>query len=417
MTVASASSDVIDAVVEGLIGRTQPAVVQGDEGWDVPPTSSATPTGSASATSVGCTTARARCAPSAEPRHGTASSPTTRPTRGPGRSTPASTAARTSPPPRPRRGPTGSAPVAPESAPYAAFDGDRDTGWRSAYYQRARGQWVEARWPDGAGHRAGRDQLAGQRVPRSRPSPGGRSRPADRSGAAHGTTRSPVSRPRTSTGVSVPQPADHGRQGERQRAGPGLGVRGALRTATPIGRSMVLPRVDLAPTAAASSSAPSPRPAPASRPCWVPTAPDSRRTLSEESAGMDRTVEVPAAGTWDLERHRGGAVAARRRRPAQPAGQPGRAARLVAVALRPGGLGAAGLRRCHDHVVGRRPPRRAPGADRRLRPAADHLPDRGVPAGAAGRRTDHGRSAVARRGPPRAARRVRRGSSRCAPGI
>ena len=56
--------------------------------------------------------------------------------------------------PRPRRpGPTASAAWPPRSAPYSAVDGDTETGWRSAYYQKPVGQWLELRWPTAREHR------------------------------------------------------------------------------------------------------------------------------------------------------------------------------------------------------------------------------------------------------------------------
>ena len=81
VTVAGASSDVIDAVGQGLVEPDQAAIVRGDAAGTGPPTWSVTPTGCGSATSGASTTPRGRRCRRTSRFTATASSPTTRATR------------------------------------------------------------------------------------------------------------------------------------------------------------------------------------------------------------------------------------------------------------------------------------------------------------------------------------------------
>ena len=102
-----------------------------------------------SATSAGCTTARARCWPPGEPRHGgrvvpdypanTASKPVRASYAGGASVTASSSQAWTN----------GFGRVAPEAAPYSAVDGDTETSWRSGVLPEAGGPVARAELADG----------------------------------------------------------------------------------------------------------------------------------------------------------------------------------------------------------------------------------------------------------------------------
>jgi len=296
VTVASASSDVIDAVVEGLIGRRQPAIVQGDKGWEEP------------ADIVGDSyRVRERnfgrvhggegpVRAVAEPLHGNRIVPDypanegSKPVRadfdGGAYVTASSSQAWTS----------GLGRVAQEQAPYAAFDRDRDTGWSSAYYQEPKGQWVEARWPTA--------QAIGRVVIRS-PFNDPQFATTTRWKVTAGD-RTVLARNNPFTGLASADLAGVRATNLRITADKVSGAAGhpvsvfdVRSDSTPIGRSMVLPPVETTDSPSFVFSA-----QPETRACIATLlgadCSESRRTLSEESSDMDRTFEVPASGTWNL---------------------------------------------------------------------------------------------------------------------
>ncbi|MCW2761006.1 MAG: hypothetical protein JWR85_1207, partial [Marmoricola sp.] len=296
VTAASASSDVTNAVIEGLIDPGQPAIVQGDEGWDSPAgivgdsyrdrerNFGRVHEGEGAVRSAG------------EPRHGgrvvpdypanAASRPVEAAYDGDAYVTASSSQAWTN-----RLGR-----VAAEAAPYAAVDGDTDTGWRSDYFTRARDQWLEVRWP--IPHAIGKVQIrtpvdddryatvtrwrvtAGKRVARATVNPFTGLATADLTGTSSRRLRIAVDK------VS----------GLDQRPITILDVRSE---ATPIRRSLVLPQLKLTDHPSFVFSA-----QPETRACIAtllgPDCSESRKAVSEESSGIDRTFEVPASGEWSL---------------------------------------------------------------------------------------------------------------------
>lgn len=187
--------------------------------------------------------------------------------------------------------------VRPENAPYSAFDGDVRTGWRSSYFAKPVGQWVEAVAPEDR-----RWWRVGVLVPvweRDEAQIGAvRIRAGD-------TERRAVVDPFTGrasvnlAGVS----ADRVRitvdaLAEGSAPGP-VSIAEVTVPGLATGRTLVVPDYSLSerPTFLFSAS-------PETRAC-VPTllGPDckaSRARQSDESQGIDRTITVPAGGEWDL---------------------------------------------------------------------------------------------------------------------
>ena len=305
VTVASASSDVINAVVEGLIAPQEPTVVQGDNGWDRP----ADIVGDAyrdrernfGRVHDGEGPVRA----AGEAKHGgrvvpdypanTASEPVRASYAGGVAVTASSSQAWTD----------GFGRVAPEVAPYSAVDGDTETGWRSAYYQKPVGQWLDLRW---AGARApGRVQISSPvddarfaTVARWRVSLGKRSRTA-------------VVNP--FTGKAAVDFGDHSAKSLRitvdratsNKPNP-VSILEVASDVTPVRRTMVIPPVVTAANPDFVFGA-----QPETRACIAtllgPDCTVNRKAASEESTGIDRTFRVPEKGAWSL----GGTVVARSR--------------------------------------------------------------------------------------------------------
>jgi arabinofuranan 3-O-arabinosyltransferase len=296
VTTASASSDVIDAVVGGLVGPRQPAVVQGDDGWDRPAEVVGDSFRDRERNFGRVHEGEGPVRASGEPRYGgrvVADYPAneeSRPVRASyddgAQVTASSSQAWTN----------GLGRVAPESAPYSAVDGDVDTGWQSAFYQRPRGQWLEVRWP--RAHELGRVSIR---------------TPVDDEGAAAVTrwrvaagTRRVLTTVDPFTGLA--RVDLRGVSATRLRitvdrvrddsARP-VAVMELSSDATPIGRTLVLPRVALADRPSFVFSA-----QPETRACIStllgPDCSQSRKAVSEESTGIDRTFEVPRGGSWSL---------------------------------------------------------------------------------------------------------------------
>ena len=296
VTTASSSSDVIGAVVEGLIKPREPAIVQGDAGWDRP------------ADVVGDSfrlrernfgrvhDGEGAVRAFGEPRHGGRLVPdypaneASRPVRASYDDDAYVTASSS------QAWTNGLGRVAQESAPYAAVDGDVDTGWRTAFYQRPRGQWLEVRWPEAKeiGRVTIRTPVDDSRVAtvtRWRVDAGPRRvlatvdpftglARADLRGLAAARLRITVDRVRDNS----PRP---------------VAVMEVGSDATPIGRTLVLPDVELSEHPSFVFSA-----QPETRACIStllgPDCAESRQVVSEESTGIDRTFEVPRSGSWEL---------------------------------------------------------------------------------------------------------------------
>ena len=296
-TVAGASSDVVAAVGEGLVSPERAAVVQGDSGWD-------------RAADVVGDSFRLRgrnfgrvhdaegpvLAPS-EPTHSdrvvqnypgnTTSTPLHARYRGIAYATASSSQAFTN----------GLGTVMPETAPYAAVDGDPSSAWRSSNYGRPRGQWLEVRYDHvrslhDVTIRADADPSAFRQVRTWKVTAGGRSRTANVdpfTGDAEVDLDGVRSDRLRITAVKV----DHESRGPIQ-------VFEVKATGLPAVRTLVEPRADLSAHVAYVLSA-----RPETRACIATLiAPDcdpGRQRLSEESAGIDRVIDVPAAGAWTFD--------------------------------------------------------------------------------------------------------------------
>lgn len=296
-TVAGASSDVVAAVGDGLISPDRVAAVQGDSGWD------------RAADVVGDTyrlrernfgrvhDAEGPVLSPTEPTHGdrvvqnypgnTASTPVHARYRGIAYATASTSQGFTN----------GLGAVMPEAAPYAAVDGDPATGWRSSYVSRPRGQWLEVRY-DGehALHdvtiHSGGDPATFRQVRTWRVTAGGRSRNASVdpfTGLAEvdlGGVRSDRLR---ITAAKV----------DRLSRAP-VQVFEVAAAGLPAGRTLVEPGADLSAHVAYVLSA-----HPETRACiatlLAPDCDPGRQRLSEESAGIDRVIDVPDAGTWTFD--------------------------------------------------------------------------------------------------------------------
>lgn len=305
VTVAGASTDVIDAVAARLIAPGQPAVVQGDDGWDRPADVVGDSYRDRERNFGRVHDAEGQVLARGEPR---------RSDRKVG-NYPANTAS------RPlvavfdevdfvdasgsqafvdARGP-----ILPETAPSAAVDGDPFSGWRPAYYGDPQGEWLEIhfdeprpigrltlfsaisdreiddvmKWRISAGDVEGVvdvDRFTGKAE-------------ADLRGVVSDTVRFTVE------------------EAER-RGGLSLGTISLLEVqmeGLPSGRTMVVPEAALTDQVDFTFSA-----QPETRPCITTLlAPDcqyGRRRQSEESIGIDRTITVSSAGVWSL---RGTAIA------------------------------------------------------------------------------------------------------------
>lgn len=300
VTVAGASTDVIEAIGAGLVGEGEPAIVQGDDGWDRP------------ADIVGDTyrdrerdfgrvhDAEGPVLAEGEPRHST---------RKVG-NYPANSGA------QPLVATyddilyadasssqafvqTNSA-VLPETAPYSAVDGDPFTGWRTEYYDDPNGQWLEVRFreerPIGqVGLLSSISDNVLDEVTNWRISAGGVQEDVevDRlTGWARGDLDGVMadSIRFTVTGIEV-------------REGFTVGAISLLEVemdGLPSGRTLVVPPADVADDADYLFTT-----QPETRAC-IPTllGPDcrfDRRRQAEESVGIDRTVTIPAKGRWGIE--------------------------------------------------------------------------------------------------------------------
>lgn len=296
VTVASASSDVVQAVIEGLISRNEPAVVAGDDGWSAP------------AEIVGDTyrdrernfgrvhDGEGPVRATGEPRYGGRAVPdypanaASRPVRaeyeGGAVVTASSSQARTN----------GLGRVEPQSAPYAAFDGDLSTGWKSAYYAEPAEQWLQVQWPSPHQFRRVRirvpvDDADTVEVTRWRIRAGGTSvvarvdpftgtASADLGGVTATRLRLSVDRARADGGRSV-------------------SILEVASDATPFQRTLVVPRTEVAALPSFVFTA-----QPETRACIStllgPDCSAPRQSASEESTGIARDFHVDAAGSWAL---------------------------------------------------------------------------------------------------------------------
>lgn len=298
VTVASASSDVIQAVTEGLVAADQPVVVQGDDGWDRPAdvvgdtyrdrerNFGRVHNGDGAVRAVG------------EPKLGKRvvqdypANETSRPVRAvyddDARASASSTLASTG----------GLGAVEPESAPYAAVDDDASTAWRSAYYADPMDQWLQVRWPQE--HEVGKVQIRTPVDDTERSADVRRWRVS-----AGGTTVRAVVDPFTGlatadlTGVSTDRlriAVDQVRPGGSSS----VSILEVSSDDTPYDRTLKLPDV---PTSARPSFVFTAQPE--TRACIStllgPDCSENRKASSEESTGIDRSFRVDEAGEWNLQ--------------------------------------------------------------------------------------------------------------------
>jgi arabinofuranan 3-O-arabinosyltransferase len=295
VTVDGASSDVIGSVTEGLITPQQPALVQGDDGWDPPAdivgdsyrdrerNFGRVHDGEGPVRSAGEPYYGHRIVPDYPANQGS------RPVRATYDQGAFATASSS------QAWTNGLGQVEPQSAPYAAFDGDERTGWSSAFGQPAARQWLEVRWP--SPHEIGKVQIRapvddGQAVVRTwRVSAGG---------------RSAIAYADPFTGLAT---ADlTGVTGSRLRiavdrvAGGSSGAVSILEVSsdmTPYQRSLLIPEGAVADEPSFVFTA-----QPETRACIStllgPDCNQGRQAASEESGGIDRTFRVPKAGAWAL---------------------------------------------------------------------------------------------------------------------
>ena len=295
-TVQGASSDVINAVVEGALKPSQPAIVQGDEGWKAPATVVGDSYRDRERNFGRVHDAEGPVLTPTEPRHGgrvvpdypanAGSEPVEAAYDGNALVEASSSQAWTN----------GLGRVAAESAPYSAFDGDPATGWRSAYYQPAGTQWLDVRWP--TARQMGRFQIR---------SPAGDARFADVT--RWRITAGKLSRTATVNPFTGLASADLGEvssrhlrisvdkvRGDGRRQVSILEVRSPV---TPIQRTLVLPKAELGPEPTYVFSA-----QPETRACITtllgPDCSADRQARSEESGGIDRTFATPGSGSWTL---------------------------------------------------------------------------------------------------------------------
>ena len=295
VTVASASSDVVQAVSDGILSQKQPTVVQGDDGWDHP------------ADVVGDTyrdrernfgrvhdsegPVRAR----GEPLYGHRVVPDypanqgSRPVRARYDSDAFATASSS------QAWTNGLGAVAPQSAPYAAFDGNVSTGWESAYYQKADRQWLEVRWP--TPHPIGKVVIqqpvddSSAEVTRWRVSAGGHSALA----TVNPFTGQATAKLTGFSGRRLRIAVDRIKGPDRRP----VSILEVSSDSTPYSRTLVLPRVAVTSTPSFVFTA-----QPETRACIStllgPDCDAARKEPSEESTGIDRTFHVVHSGTWQL---------------------------------------------------------------------------------------------------------------------
>ncbi|WP_457111153.1 alpha-(1-_3)-arabinofuranosyltransferase domain-containing protein [Marmoricola sp. URHA0025 HA25] len=185
--------------------------------------------------------------------------------------------------------------IRPETAPFAAVDGDPKTGWTTAFPSRPLGQWLSVRY-DGT-QRFGEVDIqsdadpSGDGVLRWQVSAAGRSVTARVDPSTGRATANLQGARGKSLRIRV---AAVGKNTRTQ-----VSIREISATGLPVERSLVVPPVHtVAPTAYLFRSTPE------SRPC-VPTlvAPDCdpyRYRPAEESAGIDREVTLDRAGTFSV---------------------------------------------------------------------------------------------------------------------
>ena len=303
VTVAGGAADVLDAVGQSLIDPSQAALVQGEPGWDRP----ADVVGDNLRArerdfgrvhySEGPMLSRDEPRPAGRVVPNYPGSPGTVPAYVHYTGVKYVTASSSQGQP----GQLGA--VSPAHAPFAAVDGDIGGGWRSAYYRDPRKQWLEVHFP--------RRRSLGSIELRT---PTG-------DGPVKFVKEWRVTAGKVSRKVKVDPFTGHanldldGARSDRLRfavasveAREDVGSVSILDIKTaglPAQRTLVLPKHRLVPQPDYLFTA-----MPETRSC-IPTliAPEcdrSRRRLSDEASGMDRTIEVPASGEWSL---RGTAIA------------------------------------------------------------------------------------------------------------
>lgn len=306
VTVAGASSDVIDAVGQGLVAAGQAAIVRGDDGWDRP------------AEVVGDAYRRRErnfgrvhdaegptLAPS-EPLHddrivrdypaNPGSEPVTARYTGVARVLASSSQGYTD----------GLGQVRPETAPFAAVDADPMSGWRTGYFVDPVGEWLEIRFAD--------DRDLGEITLTSAISSGILEEVKSWVVQAGDVTRKVTVDPFTGQAeVDL-----DGVRGDRLRLtvaavrdvrqGAPVSLLDVDLPGPPATRTLVVPDVEASDDVSYVFTA-----RPEVRTCITTLiAPDcnyDRGRLSEESLGLDRTFTVPRDGSWSLE----GTVVARAR--------------------------------------------------------------------------------------------------------
>jgi arabinofuranan 3-O-arabinosyltransferase len=294
VTVAGASSDVIGSVTEGLISPRQPAVVQGDDGWDRPADIVGDSYRDRERNFGRVHNGEGPVRSAGEPYRGKRIVPDYPANTGsrPVRATYDENAFATASSSQAWTNTLGT--VQQEAAPYAAFDGDARTAWRSSYADPAQ-QWLEVRWP--ARHEIGEVRIRAPvddgdaDVQRWRVSAGGRSVTA---------AVNPFTGLATAdlTGVS----GDRLRISVDKVAGGPAGVVSILEVSsdmTPYRRSLVVPDTSVTDHPSFVFTA-----QPETRACIStllgPDCNQGRQAVSEESGGLDRTFRVPSAGVWGL---------------------------------------------------------------------------------------------------------------------
>lgn len=308
VTVAGSSTDVIDAVAAGLVAPGQPAVVQGDDGWDRPADVVGDSYRDRERNFGRVHDAEGHVLAPDEPRRGdrkvdnypanTASRPLVAEYDGIDFVDASSSQAFVS-----ARGQ-----LLPETQPSAAIDGDPLSGWRPAYYGDPEGEWLEIRFDEPRPiRRIALLSTVSDReidtVSRWRITAGDVSRVVDGdpfTGRAEVDLRGVVS---DTVRFTV--------EAAERNDGVSLGTVSLLEVqmvGLPAGRTLVVPETDVSDDVDFTFSA-----RPETRPCITTLlAPDcqySRRRQSEETVGIDRTITVPSSGTWGLR----GTVVARAR--------------------------------------------------------------------------------------------------------
>lgn len=296
VTVAGTSSDVIQAVGRGLIGDAT-AIVQGDDGWSEPADIVGDSFRDVERDFGRVHDSESHVRSADEPSHteravtdypGSPESRRVQAVYDSLRYVDASSA---------QSFPESIGPVRPENAPYAAFDGDLRTVWRSSYYAEPVGQWVEAVtkevrtwgrvtivtpvWDRDRPQVAAWRVRAGDVERRVEVDPFTGRSTVDLDGARSDRLRI--------TADEMAEGSEGGPVSIAEVSGAGL----------PSGRTLVIPDYELSAHPTFLFSA-----APEVRAC-IPTllGPDCdsyRARPSDESRGIDRTVTVPVGGRWNL---------------------------------------------------------------------------------------------------------------------